>query len=125
MAETKLLRFDNDTLNKISEEFVQSRKEVSEIVVEVDRVNDIDPLIVIRAVSLGNAPDIEQLCSIAELLFDGATITFMHGNDTIKSLIYARNNGHNKLTLAIPESYLLDRLLDVTYALLLKKSMPL
>lgn len=125
MAETKPLRFDNDALNKISEDFVQSRKEVSEVVVEVDRVNDIDPLIVIRAVSSGNAPDIEQLCSIAELLFDGATITFMHGNDTIKSLIYARNNGHNKLTLAIPESYLLDRLLDVTYALLLKKSTPL
>lgn len=125
MAETKALRFDNDTLNKISEDFVQSRKEVSEVVVEVDRVNDIDPLIVIRAVSSGSAPDIEQLCSIAELLFDGSTITFMHGNDTIKSLIYARNNGHNKLTLAIPESYLLDRLLDVTYALLLKKSTPL
>lgn len=125
MAETKTLRFDNDTLNKISEDFVQSRKEVSEVVVEIDRVNDIDPLIVIRAVSSGSAPDIEQLCSIAELLFDGSTITFMHGNDTIKSLIYTRNNGHNKLTLVIPESYLLDRLLDVTYALLLKKSTPL
>jgi hypothetical protein len=121
---TEKLRFDNTEMNKISEEFVQTRKEVNDLAVEVDKINDIDPLIIIRAVSSGKTPDVTELCSIAELLFDGSTISFISGKDTVKSLIYARNNGHNKLTLAIPESYFLDRLLDVTYAILLKKSTP-
>lgn len=123
MAEEKL-KFNNETMGKISKEYIDSRKEVSDIEVVIDKINNIDPLTVIRAVSSGNTPDVSQLCEIAELLFDGSTIEFYYGEERIKGILYARGNG-NRLSLALQnESYLLDKLLDVTYAILLKKSTP-
>lgn len=123
MAETKAIRFTNETLDNISKDFIESRKDISELEVEVDKINDIDPLIIIRAVSAGQTPDVADLCNIAELLFDGSTIKFLHKDTVVKSIIFAKGQG-NRLTLAIPESYLIDKLLDVTYAILLKKSTP-
>jgi hypothetical protein len=123
MAETKPIRFNDEALNDISKNYIESRKDISELEVEVDKINNIDPLIVIRAVSSGQTPDVADLCNIAELLFDGSTIKFIHKDTVVKSVIYAKGQG-NRLTLAIPESYLIDKLLDVTYAILLKKSTP-
>lgn len=118
------IRFNNETLSQISEEFIATRKDLSEVEVVVDKVNDIDPLIIIRAVNSSTTPDVATLCDIAEKLFDGSTIEFYHGENRIKGFVYARGNS-NKLTLLFKdESYLLDKLLDVTYAILLKKSTP-
>ena len=123
MAEAKYA-FDSKSINKISEEFINSRKELSEVTVEVDKINNIDPLTIIRVVNSGTSPDVKELCTIAELLFDGSTITFRHKDTVIKSIVYARGEG-NRLSLVLStESYLLDKLLDVTYAILLKKSTP-
>lgn len=125
MAEAKYV-FDSKSINKISEEFINSRKELSEVTVEVDNINNIDPLTIIRVVNSGTSPDVKELCTIAELLFDGSTITFRHKDTVIKSIVYARGEGKgNRLSLVLStESYLLDKLLDVTYAILLKKSTP-
>lgn len=118
------IRFNNETLSQISEEFIATRKDLSEVEVVVDKVNDIDPLIIIRAVNSSTTPDVTTLCDIAEKLFDGSTIEFYHGENRIKGFVYAKGNG-NRLTLLFKdESYLLDKLLDVTYAILLKKSTP-
>ena len=89
MAEAKYV-FDSKSINKISEEFINSRKELSEVTVEVDKINNIDPLTIIRIVNSGTSPDAKELCSIAELLFDGSTITFRHKDTVIKSIVYAR-----------------------------------
>lgn len=123
-ADKTKIRFNSETLSKISEEFIATRKDLSEVEVVVDKVNDLDPLIIIRAVNSSTTPDVATLCDIAEKLFDGSTIEFYHGENRIKGFVYARGNS-NKLALLFKEdSYLLDKLLDVTYAILLKKSTP-
>lgn len=123
-ADKTKIRFNSETLSQISEEFIATRKDLSEVEVVVDKVNDIDPLIIIRAVNSNTTPDVATLCDIAEKLFDGSTIEFYHGENRIKGFVYAKGNG-NRLTLLFKdESYLLDKLLDVTYAILLKKSTP-
>lgn len=123
-ADKTKIRFNSETLSQISEEFIATRKDLSEVEVVVDKVNDIDPLIIIRAVNSSTTPDVATLCDIAEKLFDGSTIEFYHGENRIKGFVYAKGNG-NRLTLLFKdESYLLDKLLDVTYAILLKKSTP-
>ena len=123
-ADKTKIRFNSETLSQISEEFIATRKDLSEVEVVVDKVNDIDPLIIIRAVNSSTTPDVATLCDIAEKLFDGSTIEFYHGENRIKGFVYARGNS-NKLALLFKEdSYLLDKLLDVTYAILLKKSTP-
>lgn len=116
------IRFTSETLNKISEDYISYKSSGKEIEVVVDRYRDIDPLIIIRALSKGT-PDVAELCNIAELLFDGSTIEFWQGETKLKGIVYARNNGNNKLSLVL-DTYQLDRLLDVTYAILLKKSTP-
>lgn len=123
-ADKTKIRFNSETLSKISEEFIATRKDLSEVEVVVDKINDLDPLIIIRAVNSSTTPDVATLCDIAEKLFDGSTIEFYHGENRIKGFVYARGNS-NKLALLFKEdSYLLDKLLDVTYAILLKKSTP-
>ena len=123
-ADKTKIRFNSETLSQISEEFIATRKDLSEVEVVVDKVNDIDPLITIRAVNSNATPDVATLCDIAEKLFDGSTIEFYHGENRIKGFVYAKGNG-NRLSLRVKdESYLLDKLLDVTYAILLKKSTP-
>lgn len=123
-ADKTKIRFNSETLSQISEEFIATRKDLSEVEVVVDKVNDLDPLIIIRAVNSSTTPDVATLCDIAEKLFDGSTIEFYHGENRIKGFVYARGNS-NKLALLFKEdSYLLDKLLDVTYAILLKKSTP-
>lgn len=118
------IRFNSETLSQISEEFIATRKDLSEVEVVVDKVNDIDPLIIIRAVNSSTTPDVATLCDIAEKLFDGSTIEFYHGENRIKGFVYAKGNGNRLSLLFKDESYLLDKLLDVTYAILLKKSTP-
>ena len=118
------IRFNSETLSQISEEFIATRKDLSEVEVVVDKVNDIDPLITIRAVNSSTTPDVATLCDIAEKLFDGSTIEFYHGENRIKGFVYAKGNGNRLSLLFKDESYLLDKLLDVTYAILLKKSTP-
>ena len=118
------IRFNSETLSQISEEFIATRKDLSEVEVVVDKVNDIDPLITIRAVNSSSTPDVATLCDIAEKLFDGSTIEFYHGENRIKGFVYAKGNGNRLSLLFKDESYLLDKLLDVTYAILLKKSTP-
>lgn len=123
-ADKTKIRFNSETLSQISEEFIATRKGLSEVEVVVDKVNDIDPLITIRAVNSGATPDVATLCDIAEKLFDGSTIEFYHGENRIKGFVYAKGNGNRLSLLFKDESYLLDKLLDVTYAILLKKSTP-
>ena len=118
------IHFNSETLSQISEEFIATRKDLSEVEVVVDKVNDIDPLITIRAVNSSTTPDVATLCDIAEKLFDGSTIEFYHGENRIKGFVYAKGNGNRLNLLFKDESYLLDKLLDVTYAILLKKSTP-
>ena len=118
------IRFNSETLSQISEEFTATRKELSEVEVVVDKVNDIDPLITIRAVNSNATPDVATLCDIAEKLFDGSTIEFYHGENRIKGFVYAKGNGNRLSLLFKDESYLLDKLVDVTDAILLKKSTP-
>lgn len=123
-ADKTKIRFNSETLSQISEEFIATRKDLSEVEVVVDKVNDIDPLIIIRAVNSSTTPDVTTLCDIAEKLFDGSTIEFYHGENRIKGFVYAKGNGNRLSLLFKDESYLLDKLLDVTYAILLKKSTP-
>lgn len=123
-ADKTKIRFNSETLSQISEEFIATRKDLSEVEVVVDKVNDIDPLITIRAVNSSTTPDVATLCDIAEKLFDGSTIEFYHGENRIKGFVYAKGNGNRLNLLFKDESYLLDKLLDVTYAILLKKSTP-
>lgn len=123
-ADKTKIRFNSETLSQISEEFIATRKDLSEVEVVVDKVNDIDPLITIRAVNSSTTPDVATLCDIAEKLFDGSTIEFYHGENRIKGFVYAKGNGNRLSLLFKDESYLLDKLLDVTYAILLKKSTP-
>lgn len=123
-ADKTKIRFNSETLSQISEEFIATRKGLSEVEVVVDKVNDIDPLITIRAVNSSSTPDVATLCDIAEKLFDGSTIEFYHGENRIKGFVYAKGNGNRLSLLFKDESYLLDKLLDVTYAILLKKSTP-
>lgn len=123
-ADKTKIRFNSETLSQISEEFIATRKDLSEVEVVVDKINDIDPLITIRAVNSSTTPDVATLCDIAEKLFDGSTIEFYHGENRIKGFVYAKGNGNRLSLLFKDESYLLDKLLDVTYAILLKKSTP-
>lgn len=46
-ADKTKIRFNSETLSQISEEFIATRKDLSEVEVVVDKVNDIDPLITI------------------------------------------------------------------------------
>lgn len=123
MADTTITMSPN-VVNNIIEDYAKSKGSTAGITVELSGVNELDPLILLRVMSIKN-PTVDDLAPVAEEMLDGRTIKFKNGSqDIFHPVIYNKGNG-NRLHLLFSDAvYLYDILQQTIYALLLKKLTP-
>lgn len=117
-----MIKTGSEELQKIYEDCASGRLLRDKIVVEMDDINNIDTLVLIRAMS-GDF-DVTTFAPVLEAALDGHTIKFTLDNEVLQTVSYNRGGG-NKLHLLFGEKpYLYDILQQTVYALLLKKLTP-
>ena len=123
MADTTITMSPND-VNSIIEDYAKNRASTANITVELSGVNELDPLVLLRVMSI-KQPGVDDLAPVCEDMLDGRTIKFKNnGKDIYHSVVYNRGNG-NRLALMFTDAvYLYDILQQTIYALLLKKLTP-
>lgn len=123
MAETSVKMSPSD-VNDIIEDYAKNRGSTANITVELSGVNELDPLVLLRVMSI-KQPGVDDLVPVCEDMLDGRTIKFKNGSEDIyHPVIYNKGNG-NRLHLMFTDAvYLYDILQQTIYALLLKKLTP-
>lgn len=123
MADTPITMSPND-VNNIIDDYAKNRASTANITVELSGVNELDPLVLLRVMSI-KQPGVDDLAPVCEDMLDGRTIKFKNnGQDIYHPVIYNRGSG-NKLALMFTDAvYLYDILQQTIYALLLKKLTP-
>ncbi len=108
-----------DDINTAVQDYSDSLKLKSEISVEFDSYNEVDPLLLIR--TFDQKPDVKDLTNLAELMFNGKPLTFKYGNKTVKSIVYNKTATSDISHMFSDAPALLDILLNAVYVLMLKK----
>lgn len=123
MADTPITMSPNDVSN-IIDDYAKNRAATANITVELSGANELDPLVLLRVMSI-KQPGVDDLAPVCEDMLDGRTIKFKNnGQDIYHPVAYNRGNG-NKLALMFTDAvYLYDILQQTVYALLLKKLTP-
>lgn len=123
MADTTIT-MSPEKVSKIVTEYAERRADTASITVEFSGVNELDPLVILRVMSI-KEPEVDDLAPVCEAMLDGRTIKFKKdGNDIFHPVIYNRGSG-NKLHMLFTDAvYLYDILQQTVYALLLKKLTP-
>lgn len=123
MADTQITMSPNDVSN-IIDDYAKNRAATANITVELSGVNELDPLVLLRVMSI-KQPGVDDLAPVCEDMLDGRTIKFKNnGQDIYHPVAYNRGNG-NKLALMFTDAvYLYDILQQTVYALMLKKLTP-
>jgi len=123
MADTPITMSPND-VNNIIDDYTKNRASTANITVELSGVNELDPLTLLRVMSI-KQPGVDDLAPVCEDMLDGRTIKFKNnGQDIYHAVVYNRGNG-NRLALMFTDAvYLYDILQQTIYALLLKKLTP-
>ena len=123
MADTTITMSPSDVSN-IIDDYAKNRASTANITVELSGVNELDPLVLLRVMSL-KQPGVDDLAPVCEDMLDGRTIKFKNnGKDIYHSVVYNKGNG-NRLALMFTDAvYLYDILQQTVYALLLKKLTP-
>ena len=122
MAVKEPFSMSNEDITETFREYHEGKRIVQGITIEFDGMEDPSPLAVLSI--LDNKPDSSTILSIAETMFDGHKIKFLSEGKELKTIVYNRGAGNSLDALLVKEVYLLDQLLQVTYALLLKKLTP-
>ena len=123
MADAAITMSPSD-VNNIIDEYAKNRAVTAGITVELSGVNEIDPLTLLRVMSI-KQPGVDDLAPVCEDMLDGRTIKFKNnGQDIYHPVVYNRGSG-NKLAMMFTDAvYLYDILQQTIYALLLKKLTP-
>lgn len=123
MADTPITMSPND-VSSIIDDYAKNRAATANITVELSGANELDPLVLLRVMSI-KQPGVDDLAPVCEDMLDGRTIKFKNnGQDIYHPVVYNRGNG-NKLALMFTDAvYLYDILQQTVYALLLKKLTP-
>ena len=123
MADTPITMSPSD-VNNIIDDYAKNRASTASITVELSGVNELDPLVLLRVMSI-QQPGVDDLAPVCEDMLDGRTIKFKKdGKDIYHPVIYNRGSG-NKLAMMFTDAvYLYDILQQTVYALLLKKLTP-
>lgn len=123
MADTAISMSPSDVDNIIND-YAKNRAATANITVELSGVNELDPLVLLRVMSI-KQPGVDDLAPVCEDMLDGRTIKFKNnGKDIYHAVVYNKGNG-NKLALMFTDAvYLYDILQQTIYALLLKKLTP-
>ena len=123
MADTPITMSPSD-VNSIIDDYAKNRAVAAGITVELSGVNEIDPLTLLRVMSI-KQPGVDDLAPVCEDMLDGRTIKFKNnGQDIYHPVVYNRGSG-NKLAMMFTDAvYLYDILQQTIYALLLKKLTP-
>lgn len=123
MADTTISMSPSDVDNIIND-YAKNRAATANITVELSGVNELDPLVLLRVMSI-KQPGVDDLAPVCEDMLDGRTIKFKNnGQDIYHAVVYNKGNG-NKLALMFTDAvYLYDILQQTIYALLLKKLTP-
>lgn len=125
MADTAIT-MSPDEVNNIIEDYAKNKSATAGITVELSGVNELDPLVLLRVMSIKN-PSVDDLAPVVEEMLDGRTIKFKNGSqDVFHPVIYNKGNGNsNRLHLLFSDAvYLYDILQQTVYALMLKKLTP-
>lgn len=113
-----------DAVNNIIEDYAKSKSSTAGITVELSGVNELDPLVLLRVMSIKN-PTVDDLAPVVEEMLDGRTIKFKNGSqDIFHPVVYNKGNGNRLHLLYSDAVYLYDILQQTIYALLLKKLTP-
>lgn len=123
MADTTISMSPSDVDNIIND-YAKNRAATASITVELSGVNELDPLVLLRVMSI-KQPGVDDLAPVCEDMLDGRTIKFKNnGQDIYHAVVYNKGNG-NKLAMMFTDAvYLYDILQQTIYALLLKKLTP-
>lgn len=116
------MKINQKEITKIYENFAAGKATQSEIEVEFDSINNIDTLVLLRAMS--KEPEVSEFAPIIETALDGHSIKFLLGDKVLKSIAYNRGSGNALHLMFSDEPYLYDLLQQTVYALLLKKLTP-
>ena len=122
MAAKEPFSVSNEDIEETFRDYHEGKSIIKGITIEFDGMEDPAPLSVLRI--LDNKPDSASILSIAETMFNGHKITFKSEGKVLKTIVYNKGAGNSLDALLVKEVYLLDQLLQVTYALLLKKLTP-
>ena len=123
MADTAIT-MSPDEVNNIIEDYAKSKGSTAGITVELSGANELDPLVLLRVMSIKN-PSVDDLAPVVEEMLDGKTIKFKNGSqDIFHPVIYNKGNGNRLHLLFTDAVYLYDILQQTVYALLLKKLTP-
>lgn len=123
MADTTISMSPSDVDNIIND-YAKNRAATANVTVELSGVNELDPLVLLRVMSI-KQPGVDDLAPVCEDMLDGRTIKFKNnGQDIYHAVVYNKGNG-NKLAMMFTDAvYLYDILQQTIYALLLKKLTP-
>lgn len=122
MAVKEPFSMSNEDISETFRNYQEGKRIIDGITIEFDGMEDPSPLAVLRI--LDNKPDSATLLGIAETMFNGHKIKFLSRGKELKTIVYNKGAGNSLDALLVKEVYLLDQLLQVTYALLLKKLTP-
>lgn len=123
MADTPITMSPSD-VNNIIDDYAKNRAVTAGITVELSGVNEIDPLTLLRVMSI-KQPGVDDLAPVCEDMLNGRTIKFKNnGQDIYHPVVYNKGNGNNLTLMFTDAVYLYDILQQTIYALLLKKLTP-
>ena len=123
MADTAIVMSPSEVDNIITD-YAKNKNATAGITVELSGVNELDPLVLLRVMSIKN-PSVDDLAPVVEEMLDGRTIKFKNGSqDVFHPVIYNKGNGNRLHLLFTDAVYLYDILQQTVYALLLKKLTP-
>jgi hypothetical protein len=123
MADTTITMSPSD-VNSIIDDYAKNRAIAANITVELSGVNELDPLVLLRVMSI-KQPGVDDLAPVCEDMLDGRTIKFKNnGQDIFHPVVYNKGNGNSLHLLFTDAVYLYDILQQTVYALLLKKLTP-
>lgn len=123
MADTPITISPSD-VNNIINDYAKSKREEAGITVELSGVNELDPLVLLRVMSI-KEPTVDDLAPAVEDMLDGKTIKFKQGaKDIYHSVTYNRGTGNRLHMMFTDAVYLYDILQQTVYALMLKKLTP-
>lgn len=123
MADTTISMSPSDVDNIIND-YAKNRAATANITVELSGVNELDPLVLLRVMSI-KQPGVDDLAPVCEDMLDGRTIKFKNnGQDIYHAVVYNKGNGNQLAMMFTDAVYLYDILQQTIYALLLKKLTP-
>lgn len=121
--ENKEITLASSDIDCIINDYSRQKVELGQVSVKFSGINNLDVLFLLQVMNK-KEPDINELAEACEVMLDGRTITFMHGDKQVYSCSYNRGNGNKLHLMFVDMPYFYDILQQTVYALMLKKLTP-